>query len=411
MFPFCRWHLILFLAVALVVPTCGSAQDPPQENETGIKPFPAENVFLGKGENDAIVVEAHYRSQKFDGGKSFLTLMFLPTENFEFEEEYRGFSRITFYKVKKNEKLGIAAGEASYEYKLRKSYTARSIEAFDLEFERKKAGSFVPDVIDSMSFPFKGVVKWEKVGKDDLGRWSRTKEGLKEEAEKRRDARKKQQERQKQAGQADFASEGALWVSVNSTYVFEKKDPASKILAKLPLGTSLEKVKREGTEWVQVFYGDPPISGYVPALMLASSSEEALAWEEQVGLPPVDTPLETVSESAPALAPADTAATPPADTTAASAPADTTAKPPADTTAASAPADTTAKPPADTTTASAPADTTAKPPADTTTAPPPADSTTTPPADTIVVPTSEPEEQPVLPDTTMGAPPDTTTGP
>jgi hypothetical protein len=289
---------VLFLLVLPVLfPFDRTLARPPLE-ETGARPFPAENVFLGKGENDELIVEAHYRSQEFNGKKSFLTLMFLPTENFEFEEEYRGFSRITFYKIKKNSKLMVAASNTILEYKLRKSYTSRSIEAFDMEFERKKASGFVPDVIDSMSFPFKGVLRWEKVSKDDVGKWSKTKEALKEEAQKRREARKKQKEIEKGVeGGAGFSTEGGLWVSVNSTYVFEKKDSQSRILAKLPLGTSLEKVKQEGTDWYQVVFGDPPVSGYVPSLMLSPSREEAVKWEEGGGISPVDTPLEASSDT------------------------------------------------------------------------------------------------------------------
>ena len=289
--------LLFLLALPVLFPfDCAFAQNPPEE--TGARPFPAENVFLGKGENDELIVEAHYRSQEFDGKKSFLTLMFLPTEHFEFEEAYRGFSRISFYKIKKNSKLTVMAGDTRLEYKLSKSYTTRSIEAFDMEFERKKASGFVPDVIDSMSFPFKGVLLWEKVSREDVGKWSKSKEALEEEAEKRREARKKQKEIEKGVeGSAGFSSEEGLWVSVNSTYVFEKKDPQSRIVAKLPLGTSLEKVKQEGSDWYQVVFGDPPVSGYVPSLMLSPSREEAVKWEEEGGISPVDTPLEASSDT------------------------------------------------------------------------------------------------------------------
>lgn len=311
------------LLLAAVATLLASASTPAQEKETGARPFPGENVFLGKGENDELIVEAHYRSQAFDGNKSILTLMFLPTEHFEFEEEYRGFARITFYKLKKNSKLAVKAGDEMLEYKLRKSYTTRSIEAFDMEFERKKALSFIPDVIDSMAFPFKGVVRWEKVSKEDAGKWSKSKEALKQEAEKRREARRKQKEIEKgSAAGSEFSTEGGLWVSVNSTYVFEKKDPDSRVLAKLPLGTFLEKVKKEGTDWFQVIYGDPPITGFVPSLMLASSLEEAVKWEEELGIIPVDTPLLSDSltlhpqarETPPPAAPPDTLPPSPPDT-------------------------------------------------------------------------------------------------
>jgi len=256
----------------------------------GVKSFGVENIFLGKGENDELIAEAHLRSQSLEGDKLQLMMMFLPSEHFDFEEEYRGFSRITYYKLKKNTRLTLKTEGEQFTLKLKKSFTARSIEPFDIEFEQKEVLAFLPDRIDSMDFRLKGVVRWERVTKEDVGKWSKTKESVRKAAEKRQEARKRIKEAEKSGLEFD-GSEG-VWVSVNSTYLYEKKDPASKIIAKIPLGTFLEKAKPAGAGWYEIVYGDSSLTGYIPALMLTGTREEASSWEDEMHITPVETPLE-----------------------------------------------------------------------------------------------------------------------
>jgi hypothetical protein len=281
--------LPILLPIVGFIAACGG-DIPKGDIDGGMKPFSVENIFLGKGENDELIVEAHYRSQYLQGNKLKLKMMFLPSENFEFEEEYRGFSRITYYKLKKKTKLTLTADEKEFNLKLKKSHTARSIEPFDVEFEQKNTVTFLPDHIESMDFLFKGVVRWERVTKENIGKWSKTKEAVKREAERRREVRKKKQEAEKK-GQEYDGSEG-VWVSVNSTYLYEMKDTASKILAKIPLGTFLERSKPAGKGWYEIIYGDSSLVGFIPELMLSRTQEEAYSWEEAMNITPVETPLE-----------------------------------------------------------------------------------------------------------------------
>ncbi|MFQ6103691.1 MAG: hypothetical protein ACE5OP_05290 [Candidatus Glassbacteria bacterium] len=281
--------LTVIITLSSIVFSCGGNM-PQGEGEGGIQQLAPENIFLGKGENDELIVEAHYRTQTLKGNKLHLRLMLLPTEHFEFEEEYRGFSRISYYKIRKKTKLTIKTGEEILDFKLEKTYTTRSIEPFEIDFERKDMFAFIPDVIDSMALPFKGVARWEKVSRENVGKWKKTKQSIQEEARKRREARRRRKELEK-AGEEYSGSDG-VWVSVNSTYLFENKDPNSKILAVIPLGTFLEHAKPDGKNWFKITYGDPPVTGFILSLMLSPSQEEAVKWEQQMEITPVATPLE-----------------------------------------------------------------------------------------------------------------------
>jgi len=279
----------IILAVLILFPSCGG-DVPKGEIDGSMRSFGIENIFLGKNENDELIVEAHFRSQHFQGDKLILKMMFLPSENFEFEEEYRGFSRIIYYKLKKKTRLTLGAREDTFDLKLKKSHIARSIEPFDVDFEQKETLTFLPDYIDSMAFLFKGVVRWERVTKENVGKWSKTKEAVRKEAERRQEVRKRRQEAEKKGEKYDD-TEG-VWVSVNSTYLYEKKDVVSNILAKIPLGTFLERSKPAGGGWYEIVYGDSSLTGYIPEIMLTRTREEASAWEEKMSVIPVETPLE-----------------------------------------------------------------------------------------------------------------------
>ncbi len=287
--------LAAVLALAFSGLSCGGKQLSTTEGAL-IEPFSPGNIFLGKGEDGDVMVEVHYRSQRLEDDRLILQAMFLPTEEFEFEEEYRGFSRISYYKIKDDTPLELTFADTTYRFKTKDSHTTRSIEPFDIEFERKKMTGFLPDVIDSMHYPFKDVVRWERVQKEDVAKWSKSKEAIRAEAERRREARKRKKEFEKGAPDA-LSPEGGMWVSVNATYVFEKRDTSSRVLAKLPLGTHIEMVKVSSPQWYEVSIDDPPVTGYVPSLMLSPSEDEALAWEEEMGVTPVTTPLEPEPDS------------------------------------------------------------------------------------------------------------------
>jgi len=281
----------LIFAASLVL-SCGG-EIPPGAVLEGVRPFAGDNIFLGKDEEGELIVEAHFRSQRLEKGKLLVDVMFLPTENFEFEEEYRGFAKVNYYKLRKKDELTLVSGDEVMVLRPKKSHTARSIEPFDITFERKKAYRFFPDTVDSISFPFKGVARWEKVAKEEAGKWRKTREGRREEARRRREALRRKRRLEREARkEADYSKYGGVWVSVNSTYLFEKMDVRSRILAKLPLGTFLEKARPAGEGWFEVIYGDPPVTGYVPSIMLSLSEEEALKWEEEMKVEPVHTPLE-----------------------------------------------------------------------------------------------------------------------
>jgi hypothetical protein len=284
-----------FLALVFSMVSCGGKKLPTTEGE-GIMAFSPGNIFLGMGEDGKVLVEAHFRSQRLEDDKVILQAMFLPTEDFDFEEEYRGFSRISYYKIKDDTPLDLTLADTTYRFKTKDSHTTRSIEPFDIEFERKKMVDFVPDTIDSMWYPFKGVSRWERVKKEDVAKWSKSKEAIRAEAKRRREARKRKEEFEKGAP-GTASPEGGMWVSVNATYVFEERDTGSRIIAKLPLGTHLEMVKVSNPEWYEVSIGEPPVTGFVPALMLSSTEHDALAWEEEMSIAPVTTPLEPAPDS------------------------------------------------------------------------------------------------------------------
>jgi len=160
---------------------------------------------------------------------------------------------------------------------------------------RGKNKDLIPDDVERIDFKVKDVSKWVKVPKKELSMWSRSFDEIEDISLGRgrttgaggRTAEKGRMAVQK-INEADYKGR---YVTLNGTYLFERKTVYSNILAVFDVGTFLEHTKPAGGSWMEVLFGDSKQKGYVLAIYLVDDEEEALQWENEKGLTPVEPPL------------------------------------------------------------------------------------------------------------------------
>jgi len=287
----------LGVAALLWIPFEGMAQEvygPPLPRME----FKEECVFLGIAKRGEALIACYFQQEEWSPKGLYVRAILVPTQEFPFETGYRGFQKVDPYRVKKGEGLHLTFEGGVSAFSLGHHTDIGDTSPIPVEFlSSEKRTDLIPDDIEKMEFKVRGVSRWTKVPKVDLARWSRSFDN----------ARIVYGESRRTPGAREMASKGELpipnadysgrYVTLNGTYLFEKKTVYSPIMAVLDAGIYIEHTKPVGDGWTEVLYGESRRKGYVLSVFLVENEEEALRWEKEKGLIPIQPPLQpTVSE-------------------------------------------------------------------------------------------------------------------
>jgi hypothetical protein len=290
-------NLVLFalLTVFLLFPGIIMAQEtygPP----IPWKDFKAGCVFLGIAKEGEALIALYLREEMWSYHGLIIRAYLVPTENFPFESGYRGFQKIDRYRIKKGEGLRLTYDDRMHVFSLNHHVDIGDTTPILAEFlSRQKRKDLIPDDIKKVELDIKDVYRWDKVPKKELPMWERSFEATKAVAVTRGNRTKappgtagKESRPSRKIDEAEYRSR---YVTLNGTYIFERKTVYSPIIAVLDLGTLLEHTKPAGAGWIEVLYGDEQKKGYVLSVYLVEDQEEASRWEREKGLQPLAAPL------------------------------------------------------------------------------------------------------------------------
>jgi hypothetical protein len=282
---------VIFLSVADI----GRAQEvygPP----TPSRQFKEGCIFLGIAKKGEALVAFYLREERWTQSGVIINAILVPTDKFPFESGYRGFQKKEHYRIKEGRGLHLSFEGRMESFSLRHHIDIGDTSPMMVEFRsRGKNRDLIPDDVEMIDFEVKDVSKWVKVPKKELPMWSRSfdeMEDLSLGRVKTTGVRSRTEEKDRvtvrEINEADYQGR---YVTLNGTYLFERKTVYSNILAVFDVGTFLEHTKPAGGSWMEVLYGDSKQKGYVLAIYLVDDEEEALQWEIERGLTPVEPPL------------------------------------------------------------------------------------------------------------------------
>ena len=260
------------------------------------KDFKEGCIFLGLAKKGEALIALYLRKAIWTPRGIAIKAILVPTEKFPFERGYRGFQKKADYRIKKGSKLRLTQGEEVTAFALTHNVDVGDTTPILVEFiSQDKKGDRIPDDADGIAFDVKHVKRWMKVPKKEMPMWRRSFEELDAMIARMGmlpSSRQKKTQRKKAASpNVDISEYRGRYVTLNGTYVFEKKTVYSPIVAVLDAGTYLEHTKPAGGGWMEVLYGDSRKRGFVLSVYLVDEAEESLRWEKENGLTPVVPPL------------------------------------------------------------------------------------------------------------------------
>ncbi len=256
------------------------------------KTFKNSSVFLGLAKKGEALIALYLREERWTDRGMKVEAVLVPTLKFPFESGYRGFQKKEHYRIKKGETLRLFYGGHVANFSLVRHVDIGDTTPIAVEFtSRDKGGKLVPDDITKVEFRIKHVFRWEKVPKKDLSMWSRSFDRMEVGGKRRVGLGRTGGSKPATAGEPGKVTYEGRYVTLNGTYVFEKQTVYSPIIAVLGIGTYIEHARPLGDGWTEVLYGESGRKGYVLSVYLVGSKEEALRWENEKDLVPVEPPL------------------------------------------------------------------------------------------------------------------------
>jgi hypothetical protein len=260
------------------------------------KDFKEGCIFLGIAKKGEALVALYFRKGIWTPRGVTIKAILVPTEKFPFVTGYRGFQKKADYRIKEGKSLRLTYRERMATFSLAHHVDIGDTTPILIEFvTREKREEWIPDDLNEIQFDVKDVKRWVKAPKKELPMWSRSFEELDAMIARMGMALGTQQRRiergAKPAARIDTAEYRGRYVTLNGTYIFEKKTVYSPIIAVLDVGTYLEHTKPVTGGWMEVLYGDSKKKGFVLSVYLVDGEEEALDWEREHTLTPVVPPL------------------------------------------------------------------------------------------------------------------------
>ncbi len=288
----CRVLAILLLLFPVAVAAQEEVYGPP----VPWKDFKEGCVFLGIAKKGEALIALYLREEMWSFHGVTVRTYIVPTENFPFESGYRGFQKIDSYRLKKGEGLRLIYDGGVHVFSLNHNVDIGDTTPVLAEFtSREKSKDLVPDDIKQVEMDVKNVIRWVRVPKKELPMWNRSFDATRSTAATggmRTETPREVPPRESQpTGTVDGAEYQGRYVTLNGTYIFERKTVYSPIVAVLDLGTHLEYTKPAGAGWAEVLYGEAQKKGYVLSVYLVEDQEEATRWEREKDLQPVAAPL------------------------------------------------------------------------------------------------------------------------
>lgn len=260
------------------------------------KDFKEGCIFLGIAKKGEALVALYFRKGIWTPRGVTIKAILVPTDKFPFVTGYRGFQKKADYRIKKGEGLQLTYGEHMTTFSLSHHVDIGDTIPILVEFvAREKKDDRIPDDLDEIQFDVKDVKRWVKVPKKEIPMWSRSFEELDAMIARMGMAPSTQQKKiergVKPAMPIDTAEYKGRYVTLNGTYIFEKKTVYSPIVAVLDVGTYLEHTKPVPGGWMEVLYGESKKKGFVLSVYLVDEEEESTRWEKENRLTPVVPPL------------------------------------------------------------------------------------------------------------------------
>lgn len=259
------------------------------------KDFKEGCIFLGIAKKGEALVALHFRKGIWTPRGIAIKAILVPTEKFPFVTGYRGFQKKADYRIKKGRGLRLTYGERMSTFSLSHHVDIGDTTPILVEFvARERKDDRIPDDLDEIQFDVKDVKRWIKAPKKDLPRWSRSFEELDAMIARMGMSPSVQQRRVERARapvKVDTAEYRGRYVTLNGTYIFEKKTVYSPIVAVLDVGTYLEHTKPVTGGWMEVLYGESRKRGFVLSVYLVDDEDESTRWEKENRLTPITPPL------------------------------------------------------------------------------------------------------------------------
>ena len=331
---------ILVLAGCISIPFIGKDKVDRSKLEAQEREFSRNNVFVGYDKKGMPIVEMRLVRQEITPEKGLIVYTRLfPTENFKVRNIFRGLRSINYYPVERRfHRLELKMGRRNLKMKVIENLQVKDTKPVDANFEHTGVFRLLPDTIDVARLKFQDVKRWSKIAEDTLEVWYTAKENYVRQvrqAEQRSSLVNRYRRRQEDDDTKSFAQYDSVFVTANNTYVYLEKKVDSDILFTVNAGDRFPYGVSDG-DWVEIPIPDSlqeslkeyldarrgkaleqmeiqrrqarsrrgatrarqaevdttsRATGYILDVMVQKSYGQALDWEVENMIEPVDVPL------------------------------------------------------------------------------------------------------------------------
>jgi len=217
--------------------------------------FDRINVFVGYDKEDRPIVELRLVSQDITENGLIIHTRLFPTENFKVHNVFRGLRSINYYPIERRfHRLELRYGKKKIKTKIKENLQVRGTKPVDANFEHTGIHSLLPDTIDRLKLKFQDVDRWDRLPQDSLDNWYTVKEDLLQELDRKQRRRSlidTYRQRQKKDETKIFTQYDTIYVTTNNTYVYLEKNVDSDILFTLNAGEKIDYGISDGV-WVEI---------------------------------------------------------------------------------------------------------------------------------------------------------------
>jgi len=251
---------LLLLGGCFSIPFIGGGKVDRSKIEPQERDFSRNSVFVGYDKNDMPIVEMHMISQEITPEKGLIVhARMFPTENFKVRNIFRGLRSINYYPIERRfHRLELKTGRRNIKMKVVENLQVKDTKPVEAAFEHTGIFRLLPDTLDAAKLKFQDVKRWGRMPEDSLEAWYTEKGNfirIVRQAEQRSSLVDSYRRRQRQDDTKLFTQYDSVFITTNNTYVYLEKKTDSEILFAVNAGDYFPYGVSDG-DWVEIPIAD-----------------------------------------------------------------------------------------------------------------------------------------------------------